>query len=232
MSTSTTTVSHISVFDESLAASARQATNVTAVAGLRNGHDESFTVIAAERQTATTPIRSRSGADESFAEFVAASSRTAATTPSSRLDDGLGDTTIITARRCITTPVATSADTEESPLHWLSTPCCPHFQQSSSSRQGKMRLRKLEESSCSSLSTSRRVLSEINSQARFEALHRDGECRKKKLEIARREKERRLDEEARELQNHRPPPQRPWGRKWAEDQSASYAKKLQNLEDF
>lgn len=80
----------------------------------------------------------------------------------------------------------------------------------------------------SSLPTSRRVLREINSQARFEALHRDSECRRMRREVAEQEKLVREEEEAKKLLH--PVPRRAFDQRWANSQPAAYAKKLRALE--
>jgi len=82
------------------------------------------------------------------------------------------------------------------------------------------------QSSCSSLPASRQVLREINAQARFEALHRDSECRRMRRESGAREKLERDEEAARKLL---PDPGRGWEQKWCNEQPVAYARKLRNL---
>jgi hypothetical protein len=75
------------------------------------------------------------------------------------------------------------------------------------------------------------VLREVNSQARFEALYRDSECRRKRREATEREKMLKEEEEIRILQSRCQPRRRAWEPRWANEQSIAYARKQQALED-
>jgi len=224
-------VSRLGVFDENLVPNVRKAPAMPSK--VRSGADESFVervTGASPRQATSTPGKVRGSGDESFAELVAAA-RLAASTPGRTHDSSRTEFigAAASSRHATHTPVRRLASDDVSPIAQVSSPSSSCILRSSSARSGGPR-RLLDESARSSLSTSRRVLSEINSKARFEALHRDSECRKMRREVAERERDQRLDEEAKQLQNVRPTPQRPWGRQWAKEQSAAYLKKLKALE--
>jgi len=114
---------------------------------------------------------------------------------------------------------------DESPIPWVSTPTSSWRQDSASARRGGTWLS--EESTCDTLLTSRRVLFEINAQARFEALHIDSDCRRLRREAAERKKLERDEEETKQLL--RPLPQRAWEKGWVDKQLAAHTKKLSTL---
>lgn len=88
-----------------------------------------------------------------------------------------------------------------------------------------------QDSADSLAETSRHILHEVNTQARFEALYRDGECRRKRREAIEREKVHREEEEMKVLQSKCQPRRRVWEPRWANEQSIAYARKQQALED-
>lgn len=80
--------------------------------------------------------------------------------------------------------------------------------------------------------TSRHVLREVNTQARFEALYRDGESRRKRREATEREKIHKEEEEFKMMQTkHQPSRRRAWEPRWANEQALTYVMKQQALED-
>lgn len=80
------------------------------------------------------------------------------------------------------------------------------------------------------MSSSRSILREINSQARFEALHKDSECRRIRKMQAEREKLEQDREELRRMQLHSAPRRVP-ELSWADRQAAAYERRMQALEE-
>lgn len=108
----------------------------------------------------------------------------------------------------------------DSPGKGTSSACTPPRRRSTT--PGKARLI-ADESICSSISAPRSVLQEINSQARFEALHKDGERRRLRKEQYEREKLQREEDEARKFLQ--PPPRRRASEGWANEQLAAHARR-------
>lgn len=155
---------------------------------------------------------------------AAATARQGATTPPRTSGRGSDEGSIAaTARQRANTPPRSCWSGDDSSIIWEPLASSGRLHRSVSARSG------CSSSSRTTLATSRCALKEINAQARFEALHLDSACRRMRREEAENEKSQREEEEVKQLLP--PPPKRAWELRWANQQSAAYARRQQALEE-